>query len=177
MKLVFCMQINIKACCKLKVWFWWIWSSIPKVPKIASLQYLYNNSKKKLKMLSWFFACKYQHQKFPEKTLRASNSPIRLILLLLMGMIKYSQITQSNKFAISSQYLKREVRNWDHFCYAHKCQSFYKLVLFFLIEVALHVQNTQNRKLVIFLQYIKKKLSQLLCVLRWCKRLRYFLGV
>ena len=115
--------------------------------------------------------------KFPKKTLRASNFPVRLILSLLMGMIKYSQITQSNKFAISSQYLKKEVRNWDHFCYADKCQSFYKLVLFFLIEVALHIQNTQNRKLIIFFQYIKKKLSQLLCVLRWCKRLRYFLGV
>ena len=30
--------------------FWWVWSSIPKVPKIASLQCLYNISKKKLWM-------------------------------------------------------------------------------------------------------------------------------
>ena len=33
------------------------------------------------------------------------------ILLLLMGTFKHSQRTQSNKFAISLQYLKKEVRN------------------------------------------------------------------
>ena len=31
-----------------------------------------------------------------------------------MGMIKHSQDTQSNKFAMSSQYLKKEVRNGVH---------------------------------------------------------------
>ena len=30
--------------------FWWVWSSIPEVPKKASLQCLYNISKKKLWM-------------------------------------------------------------------------------------------------------------------------------
>ena len=30
--------------------FWWVWLSIPKVPKIASLQCIYNISKKKLWM-------------------------------------------------------------------------------------------------------------------------------
>ena len=73
-----------------------------------------------------------------------------------MGMIKHSQITQSNKFAISLQYFKKEVRNGSHFWHADKRQSFYKFVLSFLIEVARHVQNTQNRKLVVFFQYIKK---------------------
>ena len=33
-----------------------------------------------------------------------------------MGMIKYSQSNHSNKFAISSQYLKKEVRDGVHFC-------------------------------------------------------------
>ena len=73
-----------------------------------------------------------------------------------MGMIKHSQITQSNKLAISLQYLKKEVRNGGHFWHVDKRQSFYKLMLYFLMEVARHVQNTQNRKLVIFLQYFKK---------------------
>ena len=63
-------------------------------------------------------------------------------------MIKHSQITQSNKFAISLQHLKKEVRNGGHFGHADKRQSFYKLVLSFLVEVATHVQNTQNKKLV-----------------------------
>ena len=82
-----------------------------------------------------------------------------------MDMIKHSQITQSNKFAISLQYLKKDVRNGGHFWHADKRQSFYKLVLSFLMEVAIDIQNTQDRKLEIFLQYIKKKLSQLLYLL------------
>ena len=83
-----------------------------------------------------------------------------------MGMIKYSQSTQSNKFTISLQYLKKGVRNRSQFWHADKRQSFYKLVLSFLMEVARHVQNTQNRKLVIFLQYIKKNCRN--CFVFYC---------
>ena len=83
-----------------------------------------------------------------------------------MGMIKHSQITQSNKFAISLQYLKKDVRNGGHFWHADKRQSFYKLVLSFLMEVARHVQNTQNRKLVVFLYYIQKNCCG--CVVFYC---------
>ena len=39
----------------------------------------------------------------------------KVILSLLMGMIKHSQSTQSNKFAISLQYLEKEIRNGVHF--------------------------------------------------------------
>ena len=80
-----------------------------------------------------------------------------------MGMIKCFQITQSKKFAISLQYLKKEVRNRDHFWQPDKLQSFYKLVLSFLMAVARHVQNTQNEKLVIFLQYIRKNVATAFC--------------
>ena len=80
-----------------------------------------------------------------------------------MGIIKCFQITQSNKFAISLQYLKKEVRNGDHFWYADKSQSFYKLVFSFLMEVVRHVQNTQNRNVVIFLQHIRKSVATALC--------------
>ena len=77
-------------------------------------------------------------------------------------MIKNFQSTQSNKFVISMQYLKKEVRDGVHFLHVDKDQSFYKLALLFLMEMVRHVQSTQNRKLVIFLQYLKKKVSQLL---------------
>ena len=83
-----------------------------------------------------------------------------------MGMIKHSQITQSNRFAISLQYLKKEARNGDQFWHADKRHSFYNSVLFFLMEVARHVQNTQNRKLVIFLRYIEKNCRD--CFLFYC---------
>ena len=61
MKLTFCMQINIKVSYKLisTLWasnvstrwnyqYWWAWSSILKVLKVTSLQYLYNIWKKNL---------------------------------------------------------------------------------------------------------------------------------
>ena len=81
----------------------------------------------------------------------------KAILSLLMGMVKHSQSTQNNKFAISLQYLKKEVRNGANFLYTDKHQSLYKLALYFLVNVTKHVKSTQNRKLVIFLQYIKKQ--------------------
>ena len=81
----------------------------------------------------------------------------KVILSLLMSMFKHSQSTQSDKFAISLKYLKKEVRDEVHFFYAYKHQSLYKLALSFLIKMVRHVQSTQNRKLAIFLQYLKKK--------------------
>ena len=75
-----------------------------------------------------------------------------------MAMIKHSESTQSNKFAIPLQYVKKEVRDGVHFLHANKHQSFYKLVLFILMEVARYVQSTQDRKLVIFLKYLEKNI-------------------
>ena len=63
-----------------------------------------------------------------------------------MGMIKYSQGIQIKEFAISLQYLKKEVSNGVHFLHADKYQSFKKLALLVLMEVARHVQSAQNRK-------------------------------
>ena len=76
-----------------------------------------------------------------------------------MGMIKHSQITQSNKLAITLQYLKKEGMDGVHFLYADKHQSFYKLTLSFSTEVTRHVQSTQNRSLVIFLKYLQENMS------------------
>ena len=50
-------------------------------------------------------------------------------------MIRHSQSPQSNKFAISLQYLKKEVTNGVHFLHADKHQSFKKWKLSFLMEV------------------------------------------
>ena len=97
----------------------------------------------------------------------------KVILSLLIDMINHSQSTQSNKFAISLQYLKKEIRNGVHF---YKHQSFYKLALSFLMEVARHVQSTYNRKLVMFLQYIKKKVLQLLLCSIVMQNIQIFYG-
>ena len=53
------------------------------------------------------------------------------ILSVLMGMIQHFESTQTNKFAISLQDLKKEVRNEVHFLHADKQQNFYKLALSF----------------------------------------------
>ena len=53
----------------------------------------------------------------------------KVILLLLMGMIKHSHSTQSNKFAISLLHLQKEVKDGVQFLQADKHQSFYKLEL------------------------------------------------
>ena len=105
-----------------------------------------------------------KHQRFLQVDFNTLSIKVsyKVILSLLMGMIKYSQNTRRNKFAISLQYLKKEVRNRVHFLHADKHQSFYKFTLSFSAEVARHIQSIQNRKLVMFLQYREKKVSQLL---------------
>ena len=67
-----------------------------------------------------------KHQSFLQVdfgTMRGIKVSYKVILSLLMGMIKHSQSTQSNKFAISLQYLKEEeVRNGFNFLHANKHQ-------------------------------------------------------
>ena len=104
-----------------------------------SLQYL--------KKIDFLHADKHQSfLQFDFNTLSIRVS-CKMILSLLMGMIKHSQSTQSRKFAISLQYLKKEIRDGVHFLHADEHQSFYKLELWFLMKVARHAQSTQNRKL------------------------------
>ena len=89
-KLIFCMLVSIKTYYKLILWFWWRWSNISKVPKIASLQYL-----EKL------IFCIDKHQSGLEVDFNTFSTKVsnKVILSLLMSMMKHSQSTQSNKFA------------------------------------------------------------------------------
>ena len=72
---------------------------------------------------------------------------------MVMGMIKHSQSTQSNTFAISSQYLQfamslqhlqKEVINGVHFG-VHQDKNLFKLDYWFLMKVARHVQIPKKR--------------------------------
>ena len=102
----------------------------------------------------------------------------KVILSLLMGMIKHSQNSQSNKqFAITFQYLKKEVRNGVRFLHADKHQHFCKFGLLFSVEVARHIQSTENRKLIMFLQYLKKNVLQLLLCSIVMQNIQIFCGV
>ena len=119
-----------------------------------------------------------KHQRFLQVDFNTLSIKVsyNVILSLLMGMIKYSQNTRRNKFAISLQYLKKEVRNRVHFLHADKHQSFYKFTLSFSAEVARHIQSIQNRKLVMFLQYREKKVSQLLLCSIMMQNIQIFYG-
>ena len=70
------------------------------------------------------------------------NFSYKVILSILMGMIKHSQGSHRNKFAISSQHLKKEVRDRVHFF----CMqiNIYKLALSFLKEVILKVRKIES---------------------------------
>ena len=122
-KMIFCLQISMKVCYKLIIWLWWRWWSIPEVPKKASLQCLYNISKNKLEMMLIF--CMQINTKVSYKLISKFIWGIEVshktwyYHYSCMHMIKHSQ---SNKFAISLQYLK-EVRNGVHFLHTEKHQN------------------------------------------------------
>ena len=44
--------------------------------------------------------------------------------MILMGMLKHSQSSQNSKFAMTLQYLKKEVRDEVNFLHVDKHQSF-----------------------------------------------------
>ena len=81
-----------------------------------------------------------------------------------MGMVKHSQSYQNSKFAMSLQYLKKEVRDEVDFLHADKHQNFpqvdfntlsinifYKVILSLLMGMIKHSQSTQSNKLEIAL--------------------------
>ena len=79
-----------------------------------------------------------------------------------MGMVKHSQSSQNSKFAMSLQYLKKEVRDEVDFLHADKHQSFlqvdfntlgikvsYKVILSLLMGMIKHSQSIQSDKFAI----------------------------
>ena len=79
---------------------------MPKSPKITSLLFLCN-------ILIWFFDAD-KHE-----SLLQSDS------MILMVMVKHSQSSQNSKFAMSLQYLRKEVK--VDFLHSDKHQSFLKV--------------------------------------------------
>ena len=72
-------------------------------------------------------------------------------------MARHAQITQNNKFAISLQYLKKEVSDEVHFLHADKHNnSSLQIYAMILLEMVKHSQSSQNRKFAMSLQYLKK---------------------
>ena len=53
---------------------------------------------------------------------------LQIDTMILMGMVKHSQSSQSSKFAMSLQYLKKEVRDEVGFLHTDKHQSFLQVI-------------------------------------------------
>ena len=126
MNCLFCMQISMEVFYKLIQWFLMgrvKHSQSSQKSKFAiSLQYFKHEVRDEV---DFFHADK--HQSFLQVGFN------KVILSSLMGMVKHSQSTQSNKCAISLQYLKKEVRDGVHFLHADKNQIFYNLALSFFV--------------------------------------------
>ena len=98
------------------------------------------------------------------------------VLIMLMLLIGWycdfngdSQSSQNSKFAISLQYLKKEVRNGaQFFLHVDKHQRFYKLALYYLIEVP-KIEIWQ------YFSNIRKKYRNCFFVLFWGKTFRSFM--
>ena len=96
----------------------------------------------------------------------------KAILSLLIGMIKHSQSTQSNKFTISLQYREEFIfcmqmnikvsKSW-HYHFGWKSPDMFKVL--------------KNESWLYFCNILRKKCRNCSCALFWCKILRYFTEV
>ena len=74
-------------------------------------------------------------------------------------MARHAQITQNNKFAISLQYLKKELSDEVDFLHADKHESLLQIDSMILMGIVKHSQSSQNSKFAMSLQYLKKELK------------------
>ena len=74
-------------------------------------------------------------------------------------MTRHAQITQNNKFAISLQYLKKELIDEVDFLHADKHESLLQINSMILMGVTKHSQGSQNSKFEMSLQYVKKEVK------------------
>ena len=74
-------------------------------------------------------------------------------------MVRYAQISQNDKFAISLQYRKKELSDEVDFLYADKYESLLQIDTMILIMMVKHSQSSQNSKFAMSLQYLKKEVK------------------
>ena len=105
---------------------------------------------------------------------------IQIDTMIFDGDAQHSQSFQNSKFAMSLQYLKKEVRDEVDFLHADKHQSFlqvdfntlsikvfYKVILSLLMGMIKHSQSTQSNKFAISLQYLKKEVRHYHFLWKW----------
>ena len=164
MKLIFCMQISIKA---LQIDTMILMRMIKfsqsyQNSKFAmSLQYL----KKEFNLWDEVNFCMQINIKIPYKliaTLWASKFPARWYYHYWWAWSRILKVLSVTSLQYLYNILKKEVWNGANLLLADKHWSSYKLALSILMEVPRHTKGSQNRQVVIFLNYVKKKVLHLL---------------
>ena len=74
-----------------------------------------------------------------------------------MCVARHAQITQNKKFAISLQYLKKEVNDEVGFLHAGKHENLLQIDTMILMEMVKHFQSSQNSKFTMSVQNLKKE--------------------
>ena len=74
-----------------------------------------------------------------------------------MCVARHTPITQNIKFAISLQYLTKEVNDEVDFSHAEEHENFLQINTMVLIEMVKHSQSSQNSKFAMSLQYLKQE--------------------
>ena len=71
-------------------------------------------------------------------------------------MARQAQITQNNKFAISLQYLKKEVIDEVDVLHANEHECFLQIDTMILMGMVKHSQSSESSKFAMPLQYVNK---------------------
>ena len=74
-------------------------------------------------------------------------------------MARHDHITQNSKFAISLQYLQKELSDEIDFLHSDKHESIGQIDSMILMGIVKHSQSSQNSKFAMSLKYLKKKLN------------------
>ena len=80
-----------------------------------------------------------------------------LMLSFWVCVTRHAQSTQNNQFAISLQYLKKDVSDELDFLHADKHKGLLQIDTMTLMEICRHYQKSQNNEFSMHLQYFKKE--------------------
>ena len=80
-----------------------------------------------------------------------------LMLSFWVCVTRHAQSTQNNQFAISLQYLKKDVSDELDFLHADKHKGLLQIDTMTLMEICRHYQKSQNNEFSMSLQYFKKE--------------------
>ena len=80
-----------------------------------------------------------------------------LMLSFWVCVTRHAQSTQNNQFAISLQYLKKDVSDELDFLHADKHKGLPQIDTMTLMEICRHYQKSQNNEFSMSLQYFKKE--------------------